>query len=336
MKRAIQLTVSLVLGGLLLWLSFRNVVIGDALDHLRQAPWWSYLLYISFVMLTHCLRTERFRLQLRRMTGKPVPFVEALALFSVGVAATFLIPFRLGEFVRPYLGKVRGHMSVSAGLSTVAAERVIDGLTTTAMLGVVLLLRGRDIPPVVYFAGYLALAVFGGAFVVFVVGYLQRERAVRLVRWSAGLVSTRLGDKIADVADRFLAGLNTLPSWKDLVLYEAYTLVYWLLNGFSMWLLMRHMGVDLDLLGGYFVLSCLVIGVMIPAPPGNVGNFEYAVVLPLTVFGIAGSIAFAYAVAVHVLQAVQMTAVATVIIGSGKVSLRRVVEATQSHGTDDG
>ena len=31
--------------------------------------------------------------------------------------------------MRPYLGKARGYMSMSAGLSTVAAERVIDGLT---------------------------------------------------------------------------------------------------------------------------------------------------------------------------------------------------------------
>ncbi len=336
MRRALQLTVSLIFGGLLLWLSFRNVAIGEALQFIFGAPWWGYLLYLGFVMFTHCLRTERFRLQLRRMTGMPVRFGEALAMFSVGVAATFLVPFRLGEFVRPYLGKVRKHMSVSAGLSTVAAERVIDGLTTTAMLGVVLLLLPEGkIPDKVYLGGYVALTVFGGAFVVFVVGYLQREFTVRLIHRMLSLVSTRLADKIAGVADRFLSGLNTLPSWRDLLVYELYTVAYWGLNGFSMYLLMRHMGVEVDVLGGFLVLGCLVIGVMIPAPPGNVGNFEYAVVLPLTALGVAPALAAAYAVALHFLQALQMTAVAAVIFASGKISVQRVVEATQRGGDDE-
>lgn len=329
-KKIIQLIVSLSFGALLLWLSFRQVELGQAWSYITATPWWQYLLYLSLLMITHGLRSERFRLQLKRMTGQPVPVSEGLAQFSVGVAATFLIPFRLGEFVRPYLGKVRGYLSMSQGMSTVAAERVIDGLTTTALLGFVLLLLdpGR-VPQVVYYGGYAALAVFGGAFVVFVVGYLQRERTVALLRTMIGWLSTKLGNKIADVADGFLSGLNTLPSWKDLLLYQAFTVGYWGLNGVSMILLMRGMGIDVDWLGGFFVLSCLVIGVMIPAPPGNVGNFEYAIVLPLTALGVDPALAAAYAVVLHFMQAGQMTAVAMAFIGSGKVSLQRVVEATQ-------
>lgn len=336
MKRLIQAFISIAIGGLLLWLSFRQVALDEAIGHLRDVPWWLYVVYVAFVMLTHCLRTERFRVQLLRMTKRPVSFGEAMALFSVGVAATFLIPFRLGEFVRPYLGKVRGHMDMSAGLSTVAAERVIDGLTTTAMLGVILLLlRGVAIPETVFIAGYVALAVFGGAFVVFVLGYLKREWTVRLFKRLFGVVSQRLADKLGDVLDRFLGGLNTLPSWKDVALYQWYTIAYWFINGASMYLVMVVMGIDVGWVGGFFVLACLVIGVMIPAPPGNVGNFEYAVVLPLTVLGVSPALAAAYAVVIHLLQALQMTGVAVFFVATGRVSLQRIVEATQARGRDD-
>lgn len=330
MKKFIQLTISIAFGVLLLWLGFRQVEIKEAWGYALATPWWQYLLYLSILMLTHFLRSERYRLQLLRMTQKPVPVIEGLAQFSVGVAATFLIPFRLGEFVRPYLGKVRGYLSMSQGLSTVAAERVIDGLTTTALLGGVLLFlpKGR-VPQEVYYGGYAALLVFGGAFVVFVLGYLQRERTVALIRSIIAVVSNKLADKISGTADGFLSGLNTLPSWKDLLLYQAYTVGYWFLNGLSMLWLMRAMGVQIDVLGGFFVLSCLVIGVMIPAPPGNVGNFEYAIILPLTAMGVNLSLAASYALVLHFLQAGQMTLVATIFVGSGKVPLRRVVEATQ-------
>ncbi len=302
----------------------------EALNYALATPWWQYLLYLGVLMTTHFLRSERYRLQLMRMTKKPVPVMEGLAQFSVGVAATFLIPFRLGEFVRPYLGKVRGYLSMSQGLSTVAAERVIDGLTTTALLGFVLLLlpEGR-VPKEVYYGGYAALAVFGGAFVVFVLGYLQRERTVAMIRAMIAIVSGKLADKIASTADGFLSGLNTLPSVRDLLLYQAYTVGYWFLNGLSMLWLMRAMGVQIDMLGGFFVLSSLVIGVMIPAPPGNVGNFEYAIILPLKALGVPLSLAASYALVLHFLQAGQMTLVATLFIGSGRVPLRRVVEATQ-------
>lgn len=330
MRRILQLTISLAIGGLLLWLSFREVNLADSLQHLRSVPWYHYLLYLALLMVTHMVRAERFRLQLLRMTKKPVAYNEALAMFSVGMAATFLVPFRLGEFVRPYLGKARGHMSMSAGVSTVAAERVIDGLTTTAMLGVVLLLlRGTNIPNEVYYGGYGALTVFGGAFVVFVLGYFQRDKTVQMMRSVLGIVSKKLGDKIASIADRFLSGLNTLPSWRDVGIYEAYTLVYWILNGVSMVLLMNAMGIDPGWTGGFFVLSCLVIGVMIPAPPGNVGNFEYAIILPLTTLGVHPALAAAYAVALHLLQALQMTAVAVFFLVTGKISMQRVVEATR-------
>jgi len=329
-RRILQSIASLLIGGLLLWLAFRDVNFGDALGYLLEVPWWAYALYFAFLMLTHTIRAERFRLQLLRMTGKPIPYWDAFAVFAVGMAATFLIPFRLGEFVRPYLGKARGYMSMSEGLSTVAAERVIDGLTTTAMLGIVLLLmRGTSIPPVVFYGGMVAMGVFGGALVVFLFGYRQRELTVRLMRRVLDPISPRVGEKVTGIADRFLSGLNTLPSWRDLLIYELHTIAYWFINGASMYLFLTAMGIDFGWLGGFLVLSCLVIGVMIPAPPGNVGNFEYAVVLPLTALGALPAVAAAYAVAIHLMQALQMTVVALFFIATGKISLRRVVEATQ-------
>lgn len=328
---------SILIGGLLLWLSFRNVVLKEALQYLLDVPWWVYAAYLLALMFTQSLRAERFRLQLSAMTGKTVGFGEAFAMLSVGMAATFLVPFRLGEFVRPYLGKARGHMSMSAGLSTVAAERVIDGLNTTAMLGLVLLFMRDDskIPPMVFSAGWVALGVFGSAFIVFVLGYLYRARTVALFHRLIGIVSHKLADKMCGMLDRFLAGLNTLPSWRYMVMYEFYTLAYWFVNGATMYFVMIGMGIDFGWLGAFFVLSCLVIGVMIPAPPGNVGNFDYAIVLPLTALGLAPALAAAYAVAIHLMQAVQMTGVGLFYVATGRISMQRVMEATTGNTGDD-
>ena len=56
-------------------------------------------------------------------------------------------------------------------------------------------------------------------------------------------------------------------------LLVVYGLIFWGLNGWSMWFLLGQLGVDVPLTAGFFAMCCLVLGVMVPAPPANVGEF---------------------------------------------------------------
>jgi glycosyltransferase 2 family protein len=329
--RTLQLTVSLVVGGVCLWLAFKDVDFGEAGAALGRVPWWGHVAYAASLVGQMWIRTLRWTIQVEGLAGRKPPLKDSLAINAVGFASVFLIPFRLGELVRPYLVKQRGYMSTTAGLATSAVERILDGLVTTACFALVLMLLGdRGLPREVTLGGWGALAIFGGASVVLLVGYRYRQASERFWLRTIGFVHEGLASKLVSLLSAFLDGLACFRSWGAFLAYLAYTVVFWLVNGASMWLILHLMGTGVGLLAAYFTLCFLVIGVMMPAPPGNVGNFHAFAKLGLVLLGVAEGAALAFAVVIHAWQVVTLVAWAGVFVLRGDISLARVREATHA------
>lgn len=333
--RTIQLLVSLVIGGACLWLAFRNVDLAEARTAIARVPWWGHLGYAASLIVQMWLRSLRWAIQVEGMSGRRPPLKDTLAINAVGFASVFLIPFRLGELVRPYLSKQRGYMSTTAGIANSAVERILDGLVTVAFFAVVLVLLGdRGLPEWVALGGWAGAALFGGASVVLALGYVYREPSERFWRKLIGVVHQGLADKLVGLLAKFLDGLACFQSWGAFLGYLGYTVVYWLLNGAAMWGVLALMGSDAGLLGAYFTLCFLVIGVMMPAPPGNVGNFHAFAKLGLVLLGVAEGQALAFAIVIHAWQVVTLILWAGWFVVRGDVSLQRVREATQASDAD--
>lgn len=315
-RRVLQLAISIIVGAVCLWFAFRGVeggasAQGFSLDDIQRiiaaVPLSTYAIYGTFVVAQFAFRTERWRLQVRGLTGTTPGWRDALAINAFSFAAVFLLPFRLGEFVRPNLCAQRKIMSASAGLAATALERVIDGLVTVALFGALLLFTPVDLPPAVRIGGLSALGVFGGAFVFFVAAFRFRAAALSIVRRVASVVSDSLADKLVAMVGGFLDGLACFNGPKDVVIYVGLSIAYWLLNGFGTLVVVRAIDPTASLDAGFFTLCFTVIGVMIPAPPGNVGNFHYFARTGLTLAGVALAPAVACAVLLHALTTVAVT-----------------------------
>jgi hypothetical protein len=335
MKRLLQWILGLGISGVLLWLALRGVDLGQAVVAMRRVAWWVYPAYFLLLCAQYLLRTWRWQLQMDRLTGRHMPFWDAFSTCCVSFAAIFLLPFRLGEFVRPYLAAQLGFGRKSSSLATVAVERVLDGLVMTAFLALLLVGMGdREVPVVIAMGGWLALLVFGSAMGVFVAAYRWREPSLRF--WAAVLrpFPARVSEKLLGMLRAFIDGLKSLPTVRDMAAYLAMTVAYWILNGLAMWLLAVGMGLGVPLLGGYFTLACLVVGITIPAGPGNVGNFEYAIQVSLSVFGVSQTDGAAYAIWTHLFQMLHMMAMALPFLLVGKVTYARVARATHGDLSD--
>ena len=70
--------------------------------------------------------------------GEQVPLRRLFDAFMVGVFATFLLPFRAGEFVRPYYLKRYSHYSFLTCFVSVVVERFFD--LATVLLGFAVML----------------------------------------------------------------------------------------------------------------------------------------------------------------------------------------------------
>lgn len=343
MGRVIKLLLGLAVGAVCLFLAFRGVADTEAqtgirwddiIAPMRAMSWWGPVGFLLLVFIQMALRSERWRIQVRGLTGKAPPHGESIAINSVAAAAVFLLPFRLGELVRPNLSAQKNIMRASSGLAATALERAIDGLVTTGFFGLVLLLvKARadvKMPPQVEVGGIVALAIFGGALTFFIVAFRWRAGTARLVERILSVAHGGFARRVASILTGFLDGLACFRKPSDIFVYVGLTVVYWLLNAASMYCVMLAMDLRVDVTAAFFCLCFLVIGMMIPAPPGNVGNFHVFARSSLTVFGIAAAPAVAFAIMLHALTVLSVLIMGGVALLSGNISLATVRAAAHS------
>lgn len=289
--------------------------------------------YLLILAIIHWLRVIRWMPLLDPIVK--VDFKTHNRIGAVGFMAMFLFPLRLGELVRPYLiKKATGKTRMSEVLATVVVERVADGLMVSLMLFAVLAFlpdAGAGVSTELTLGALAALGVFAGATVLLAGARWQHDLTIRVIRGTIGRVSGRVADKIIDILEAFLGGLKLMPSARSFVWFLFLTAVYWIVNGLGTWMMARAFYLPIDLLGAYAMMCCVVVGMMIPNGPGNVGTFWYFLVIPLPLYGIsAGNTqAIAFGITVWLFQLVQQTAFGAWYILRGEVSLSRVMEATR-------
>lgn len=299
-----------VVGGVFLWLAARELR-WDEVDAWAATKEWSHiatwaLIFCVLYGFTHFARVVRWYYLV-----KPLGDVDARSVHRVcvvGLTAILLLPLRLGELVRPYLLAKRTDLSMTAVLGTAVVERVIDGLVVTGLLFVTLATyAGTQSPEFAKVAGLISAAIFVPALGMIVLAMVSRERAKALVNITFGLVSKPLAEKLCGLLEAFIDGFRALAAGHALAPFLAITAVYWTGNVLSMWLLARFgFGLDLGPWEMAAVMSITVIGIMIPAGPAGVGNFEYFAVEGLGLYiaaeGTAGVAAGAFAAGLHILQ----------------------------------
>ena len=261
---------------------------------------WAVPAYLLVLASMTWFRALRWRYLLRSFAA--IPQRRLLAVSCIGFAAILLMPFRLGELVRPYLIRKKGVLSLTSATSTIVAERVVDGLVLSIVLAVALFTVPAIDPlpltvvslPVsvlkVRQAGYAMLGVFTAAFAVIAVFYFARTWAVRITRRVIGIVSKSLAEKLAQTAMKLADGLQFLGSWRDAGPFFAETAAYWFLNALGMWLL--AWGCGLTHAGGSpptFGEACAMMGllgvtVLVPGPPGLLGVFQLGIYAGMTMY----------------------------------------------------
>jgi glycosyltransferase 2 family protein len=289
--------------------------------------------YLAVLLAIHVVRTVRWGILLEPVAK--IPFSRLNAVSAVGFMALMILPFRLGEFARPYLIAERPKLRVSAALSSVVVERVADGLFTAVLLVLTLLAvpagtRGLHAFRV---AGAVVFLAFASLLAFLVLAHKNRPRAVRLTHRLLDPLSPRVAARASGMMDAFIHGLRLVPSRRKVALFFLLTFVYWAVNGWGIQIFARSFGFDLALLDAYTVLGVLVVGVMIPAGPGMVGTFQAAVAGGLSLFvGDAGDRAFAFANVLWLVQLCLQTTLGVVFLFSRHIKLARIFEAPKGVG----
>ena len=282
---------------------------GGDFKHVRA---WTVPAYMGTLLVVSWFRSIRWRFLLRSIAE--VPKKHLFAVSAVGFAAILLLPFRLGEIVRPYMirtppGEREGQrgqggrpISLTAATSSVVAERIIDGLYLSIVLALALFFVPTVVPlpdkvvglPVtvahVRMSGYAMLGLFTTAFVTIAVFYFARSWAHRTTLAVVGKVSMRLAERLAGMAEKFADGLHVFGRGRDALGFLVETSIYWMTNAAGMWLLAWGCGVvhadgSAPTFGEAFgLMGMLGCAILIPGPPGLLGVFQAGIYAGMTMF----------------------------------------------------
>lgn len=343
MKRLVQLLVVLAIGGGALWFALRKVHFDEFVAALKAMDLLVFALGFTCFLVLHVLRSVRWGLLVQAIKPE-VRFRSYLSICSVGFMLINILPFRLGEFARPYLLFEREDVPFGSGMATVVVERVLDVMALGAIfLGVLVFadvpeytvaVEGRDEPfDVVAAARTAILGVLIPVAVAVNVLLLLGDRGISIAERvrdavPAGLLRAPFAFGVRFL-QTFLEALRSLGSVRRAVPVLIWTAFLWLLNVLSIYFTVRAFafGGDIGFWSAATILVVICVALIAPAPPGFAGVFEFACTVALAIFAIGPSEAAAFAVVLHGSQFLLVTAVGMYFVLVDRISVRRLMDS---------
>jgi hypothetical protein len=301
----------LLLGVVLLWLTFRGVDSGELLRILRSVDYRSVLAAYLLAVLGCVVRA--FQWQMVLASRKRVPAHRLFRSIMIGFLYNFLMPVRMGEVVRTAYTAKQEKLPFTTVLTTVALTRVLDVFALLTLWVYASLFsdlfsyfhgQATLTGPIVATSKLLAFLALAA---LVVAGLLSgnQVRSYRLARLllrrfaSGSNLTARAARGILDQVANFLRGLRMLRTWRHLLAAFALSLVVWLLSATVIDQVLEAFDVDLPFAASIFVMMIIALGIAVPAVPGYVGQFHAACRYALAPFAVSVPKAASIALFLH-------------------------------------
>lgn len=280
---------------------------------------------ITITMLAYLVRAWRWQIILR--PTKHISFKSSYAISMIGFMANNLLPARIGEFVRAYTLGTQEKISKSLSLATIVLERVLDGLTLIAFMGVALVaFPSPRQDGWTEFIEIFSTAVFVGA-ILFLIFLMVREKlALRIISFCMKPLPDGLEHKAHRLLASFVLGLHVLKRGRSVLALVGTSVLVWIMEGSSYYLMLRAFQLDtkmdaLHLIGaGLLLLVFVNLGTMVPSAPGYFGVYQAAATVALGAYTINSSTAFSLALLTNTFQYVTVTAIGLFFLSRRHIS----------------
>ncbi len=285
--------------GLLLWL-YQSVDWGIVSQHLGAVNYY-YLLPTTVVFIISCaLRAERWRYFFPEFGA--LKFKDLFNCLMLGNFATFVLPLRAGEFVRPYLMTRYSRYSFSTSFVSIVVERFFDlSVVLLSFGGMLLFLDG--IPDWAYRGATILTVMAVGILIFMILGAVFPKKIIAVVEWFFKFLPW---PKLQSLVNKFLGdlleGVVVLKSITNLGRVILYSILLWgsIFLLFYLFLLMVNIPPSFLLAVSISVVVALAIAA--PSAPGFLGVFQVGCIGGFAIFGIDQEIAVTYSIVNHLFQ----------------------------------
>jgi uncharacterized protein (TIRG00374 family) len=306
----------------------RNADMAGVWSETRRARPDLLALAVVVTGATYVLRALRWQYLLAPI-GK-THFGTAFRATVIGFAASFLLPARAGEVIRPYLLARKERLSATAAFATIILERLLDLVTVLLLFGVfVATIQGGEISgdP----AAFAKVKVGGQlAAVAAVVGlgvfFTLARHPERIGRWALRVervLPARLARAVARFVESFAQGLAVMRQPGRLLVALAWSFPIWLSIAAGIWLTSLAFHITFPFAGSFLVTMLLVVGVAMPTP-GAIGGFHAAYQIAVqTFFAAPDDRAIGAAIVLHAISFVPVTLLGIVFMAQEGLTLGR-------------
>lgn len=292
----LRLAIGLILGAATGALAVWNVRLDNVWLALQHASLWPLGAALILVAVTQWFKVLRWQI----IAGGRQCLSASLAWrgLLVGQAANLLLPARAGDLVRAFLV---GHRLKSGSLYTFYTILVEKGWEAGMLLACssILLAYGPWPDWLSRWGVLVSLLALAGMLAVLIVLRASRSSLMKFQRhtWMRRLL-----------APAVQLSHTTLATWHNggLVQIGACSVAIWLLGMLTNWVTFTALGVSVHWSASLLVLVAIYVGVVVPAPPGRVGLFHYAVRLALAAYDVPDDQALACGVLLHLVVIVPL------------------------------
>lgn len=298
------------------WLAIRNVHWSLVVEHFRGfSVFWAAVALALFIASLF-LRAYRWRIL---FITERISTTRLFIVQNTGIGLNNLSPLRVvSEPTQFAMLTYRYRVPGGVAAATLGMERVLDMVGSSAL----------------FVAGLIFIPQRGNFTRWALAAFVLSAIAVLVVVVLSLLSRRQFTGRLAPI-NQFLASMARLQKARGLLSYSlVLSIVYWFLIGVCSWLLAIAMNLDESpLVFMVVILGTLYFSTSVPAMPGSVGTFEFAIVYFLKFFGVPEAAAFSYALAVHALLFIPPTVVAIAVVSTiGITPSRRDAKAEEGAG----
>jgi uncharacterized protein (TIRG00374 family) len=292
------------------YVALRGIKLGEAWRALQRSDYWWLIPALAAFGLGNVARALRWRSLFP--AGRRPPRGTTLNAMMIGYLYNNVLPARAGEAARVLVLTQRSSSPPVEIASTVVLERLFD------IVGILVLffLAQPWLPHVGWFGAaalasiVLAVVIALAAAALAVYGDRPLRFLLRPLRRLRPFSEARLEGAVADVVH----GLSGLREWRVALEALLWTLGAWLCSMLCAYLLMIGFHLQLSFAAGVLVMVAVGLSMILPSAPAAVGVYEGATLIALGAFGVHHSVAFPYAVLLHLVNFLPFVLVGLVLL----------------------
>lgn len=252
------------------------------------------------------LRALAFSYLLRRPESAPVGLLFRIAL--AGQAASNLLPWRLGDLVPISLLRTQANIPTVTALAATLLEKCVEAVT--------LLMLAAPLPLV--FPGLPAWVARG----------VLAQGAIGLGLIVLGWAASRPDAARWRFVPRLPEGARIMGRPRTLAAVGALTLVQWIMDAFTLWLVLRAVGIRVHPVTPILLELAFAAASLVPTTPAQLGTLELVAVAVLGLVGVSAERALAFALVYRAFDLLPVTLAGLLVLPSlgGRAALTPVGE----------